>query len=48
VRLLAQGRITATGALPPERCIEPDEMFGELETRGVRFEFSARELEAAR
>jgi saccharopine dehydrogenase (NAD+, L-lysine-forming) len=45
VRLLARQRITATGALPPERCIEPEEMFAELETRGVRFEF--RELEVA-
>jgi saccharopine dehydrogenase (NAD+, L-lysine-forming) len=40
VRLLARGRISATGALPPERCIDPDEMFAELETRGVRFEVS--------
>jgi len=40
VRLLARGRITETGALPPEKCIEPEEMFAELETRGVRFEFT--------
>ena len=38
VRLLARGRITARGALPPERCIDPDEMFAELEPRGVRFD----------
>lgn len=38
VRLLARRNITATGALPPESCIEPDEMFAELETRGVRFD----------
>jgi lysine 6-dehydrogenase len=38
VRLLARKRIKATGALPPERCLDPDEMFAELETRGVRFE----------
>jgi saccharopine dehydrogenase-like NADP-dependent oxidoreductase len=37
VRLLANKRIKATGALPPEACIDPDEMFGELEPRGVRF-----------
>ncbi|HEX2358192.1 MAG TPA: saccharopine dehydrogenase NADP-binding domain-containing protein [Solirubrobacterales bacterium] len=43
VRLLARGRITATGALPPERCIDPEEMFAELETRGVRFEFRTTE-----
>ena len=38
VRLLARGEIKATGALPPEACIDPDAMFAELETRGVRFE----------
>jgi lysine 6-dehydrogenase len=42
VRLLSRGRIKATGALPPERCLDPDEMFAELETRGVCFE--VREL----
>jgi hypothetical protein len=40
VRLLARDRIAARGALPPERCIEPEEMFAELGTRGIRFEFS--------
>ena len=40
-RLLARGRIEAIGALPPERCIDPDEMFAELETRGVRFEIAS-------
>ena len=38
VRLLARGSIAARGALPPERCIDPDEMFAELEARGVRFD----------
>ena len=37
VRLLARGSIAATGALPPERCIDPAEMFAELETRGCEF-----------
>ena len=37
VRLFARGSLTATGALPPERCIEPDEMFAELETRSCSF-----------
>jgi saccharopine dehydrogenase (NAD+, L-lysine-forming) len=37
VRLLAGGRIDARGALPPERCLDPDEVFAELETRGCRF-----------
>jgi len=53
VRLLARGRIEARGALPPERCIDPGEMFAELERRGVRFDLSvgaegdARPLSAA-
>ncbi len=34
VRLLARGSLTATGALPPERCIDPEEMFAELQLRG--------------
>jgi len=37
VRLLARGSLTTTGALPPERCIDPDEMFAELESRGCEF-----------
>jgi lysine 6-dehydrogenase len=37
VRLLARGSLSATGALPPERCIEPAQMFAELETRGCVF-----------
>lgn len=37
VRLLARGSLTATGVHPPERCIEPDEMFAELEQRGCSF-----------
>ncbi|HEY5317041.1 MAG TPA: saccharopine dehydrogenase NADP-binding domain-containing protein [Solirubrobacteraceae bacterium] len=38
VRLLARGELTATGALPPERCIEPELLFAELESRGCSFE----------
>jgi hypothetical protein len=38
VRLLARGRIAATGALPPERCVDPDDLFPELEAHGTRFE----------
>jgi len=41
VRLLARGRIAAVGAMPPEKCIDPDEMFAELEGRGVRFEVTS-------
>jgi saccharopine dehydrogenase (NAD+, L-lysine-forming) len=37
VRLLARGSLSATGARAPERCVDPDEMFAELETRGCRF-----------
>lgn len=37
VRLLARGSLTATGVLPPERCIDPDELFAELEARGCTF-----------
>jgi hypothetical protein len=40
VRLLARGELTATGAMPPERAIDPDAMFAELETRGCRFSVS--------
>lgn len=40
VRLFARGALTATGAHPPERCIDPAVMFAELETRGCRFSFS--------
>jgi saccharopine dehydrogenase (NAD+, L-lysine-forming) len=40
VRLLARGRITARGALPPESCIAPTDMFAELEARGCRFSVS--------
>jgi lysine 6-dehydrogenase len=39
VRLFARGALTATGAHPPERCIEPALMFAELETRGCTFSF---------
>jgi saccharopine dehydrogenase (NAD+, L-lysine-forming) len=38
VRLLARGRSEARGALPPERCVDPDDLFPELERRGTTFE----------
>jgi lysine 6-dehydrogenase len=41
VRLLARGSVTAVGALPPERCLDADEMFAELEERGCEFSVSA-------
>jgi lysine 6-dehydrogenase len=39
VRLMARGSLSVTGVHPPERCIEPDEMFAELESRGCSFSF---------
>jgi lysine 6-dehydrogenase len=43
VRLLARGEIAARGALPPERCLDPDAMFAELEKRGSTFEVETTE-----
>jgi len=43
VRLMARGSIEARGVLPPEECIDPDEMFAELEPRGVSFEIEVSE-----
>ncbi len=40
VRLMARGSLRATGVQPPERCIEPGEMFSELEQRGCSFSFA--------
>jgi len=37
VRLLARGLLQRRGVHPPERCIDPAEMFAELETRGCSF-----------
>jgi len=45
VRLLARGSIGRRGALPPEGCIDPDEMFAELESRGVRFEVTSSPID---
>lgn len=41
VRLLARGSIPARGVHPPERCIEPAEMFEELRARGCSFSFES-------
>jgi lysine 6-dehydrogenase len=43
VRLLARGSISGHGALPPESCINPEEMFAELESRGSHFELHVTE-----
>src|SRR5919201_5780727 len=45
IRLLARGAIERRGALAPESCIEPEQMFGELEARGVRFDFTSAPVE---
>jgi lysine 6-dehydrogenase len=42
VRLLARGRIAARGALPPELCVAPDDLFPELEARNCRFDVEIR------
>ncbi len=41
VRLLARGSVKASGVHPPERCLDPDEMFAELETRACTFSVGA-------
>jgi hypothetical protein len=44
VRLIARGAIRAAGTLPPERCVDPGDLFPELEERGC--EFATEMLEA--
>ncbi len=46
VRLLARGRIAARGALPPELCVDPDDLFPELERRNCRFDVEVRTQDA--
>jgi saccharopine dehydrogenase-like NADP-dependent oxidoreductase len=43
VRLLARGAIDARGVMPPERCIDADSLFAELEPRGCRIAVEAPE-----
>jgi saccharopine dehydrogenase-like NADP-dependent oxidoreductase len=45
VRLLARETLTATGVMPPERCVDPDDLFPELERRACVFQ--AEEVVAA-
>ena len=40
VRLLARGRIAARGVRPPEACVDPEDLFPELEAHGTTFEVS--------
>ena len=42
VRLLARGSLSARGVHPPERCIEPGELFAELRSRGSVFDVAVR------
>jgi lysine 6-dehydrogenase len=44
VRLYAGGRLPYVGALPPERCLEPDALFEQLEARGCTFELEVRQV----
>ncbi|MGH2958483.1 MAG: hypothetical protein ACRDKE_02680, partial [Solirubrobacterales bacterium] len=37
VRLLAKGKITARGAIPPEAAMQPQDMFDELASRNAVF-----------
>jgi lysine 6-dehydrogenase len=38
VRLIARGAITETGVRPPERCVDPEDLFPELEAHGTTFD----------
>jgi saccharopine dehydrogenase-like NADP-dependent oxidoreductase len=38
VRLIARGKINATGVHPPESCVDPDDLFPELEAHGTTFD----------
>lgn len=44
-RLLSRGELTRRGALPPELCLDPGDMFAELETRGVIFDIEQLQTE---
>ena len=43
VRLYARGRLPHIGALPPERCLEPEALFEQLEARGCTFALNVRQ-----
>jgi hypothetical protein len=42
VRLLARGRVRRVGVHPPATCVDPGDLFPELERRGRRFEVTTR------
>jgi hypothetical protein len=39
--------VTARGVLPPERCLDPGDLFPELERRGCSFAVETREAVSA-
>jgi saccharopine dehydrogenase (NAD+, L-lysine-forming) len=43
VRMLVRGDIDAAGAMPPERCVDPDLLFPELERRNCTFDVEVKE-----
>jgi saccharopine dehydrogenase (NAD+, L-lysine-forming) len=45
-RLLARGRLQARGAMPPERCVHPGDLFPELVKRGCDFTIAREEAVA--
>jgi lysine 6-dehydrogenase len=47
VRLLARGRIEPIGVLPPELCVDPDDLFPELERRNCVFEVAVSDCDPA-
>jgi saccharopine dehydrogenase (NAD+, L-lysine-forming) len=40
VRLLARGRVEARGVLPPERCLDPEDVFAELDRPNFHLEIA--------
>lgn len=43
-RLYAGGRLPYVGALSPERCLEPEALFEQLEARGCTFDLQVRQV----
>jgi saccharopine dehydrogenase-like NADP-dependent oxidoreductase len=48
VRLFSRGSLADPGVFAPERCIDPEEMFAELRTRGCAFNLAVAESGPAR
>jgi saccharopine dehydrogenase (NAD+, L-lysine-forming) len=46
-RLLANGKLPERGALPPERCVHPDDLFPELANRACSFTIAREEKVAS-